>query len=168
MFSFTVILNTIANAIYCTFSISWSFHLVLSHSSLGSTPEPPVAREPASPVVRVAAAVTLPPVGLPPRRAPAAAVLCGAPRRRVPAAVVLAVRGAAAAPAAAAGAAGARPRGELADDAAEAGVQGRALGPPVGEVPRVEPAAALAAEREVPPDRVLVELVGIRESVLSP
>ena len=137
--------------------------LFLSHSSLGSTPKPPVAGEPASPVVRVAAAVTLPPVGLPPRRAPAAAELCGAPRRRVPAAVVLAVRGTAAA-----GAARARPRGELADDAAEAGVQGRALGPPVGEVPRVKPAAALAAEREVLPDRVLVEVVGIRESVSSP
>ena len=121
--------------------------LFLSHSSLGSTPKPPVAGEPASPVVRVAAAVTLPPVGLPPRRAPAAAVLCGAPRRRVPAAVVLAVRGTAAA-----GAARARPRGEL-TAAAEAGVQGRALGPPVGEVTRVgvvEPAGPAAASRGAP------------------
>ena len=68
----------------------------LSRTLLGSAPESPIAGEPATSVVRVAAAVTLPPVGLPPRRAPAAAELCGAPRCRVPAAVVLAVRGAAA------------------------------------------------------------------------
>ena len=69
----------------------------------------------------------------------------------VPAAIVGAVRASAAAAAAAAAAvpAAARPRGEFADDAAEAGVQGRPLGPPVVVVPGpavVEPGPAIVVE----------------------
>ena len=98
---------------------------MVSPSSLGSASEAPVARKPTAPVVRVAAAVAVV-AGLP-RRTLATVVGC-LPRRRVPAAIVVAVGDSAAA---ATGGAAAGPRGEVADDAAEAGVQGRPLGSPV-------------------------------------